>query len=94
MFSKTSRYYDLPDHDWVGPDGRRVTYKSRRFLPREREMRLGGTTGVGQSERLDLVAFRILRQPDQFWRLCDANEAMNPFDLTEPSGQVIRVPET
>ena len=92
MFSKTSRYYELPDRVWVDPDGREVTYKSRRFLPRE--VRLGGKTAVAQSERLDLVAFRILRQPDQFWRLCDANDAMSPFDLVEPSGQVLRVPET
>ncbi len=92
MFSKSSRYFELPEHVWVGPDGREVTYKSRRFLPRD--VRLGGVTAVAQSERLDLVAFRILRQPDQFWRLCDANAAMSPFDLVEPSGQVLRLPET
>jgi hypothetical protein len=92
MFSKTSRYYELPDQTWVSPDGREVTYKSRRFLPRD--VRLGGVTSVAQSERLDLVAFRTLRQPDQFWRLCDANSAMSPFDLVEPSGQVLRLPES
>jgi hypothetical protein len=91
MFSKASRYFELPDRVWVGPDGREVTYKSRRFVPRD--VRLGGVTAVAQSERLDLVAFRVLRQPDQFWRLCDANTAMSPFDLVEPSGQVLRLPE-
>lgn len=91
MFSPASRYFELPDRVWVGPDGREVTYKSRRLLPRD--VRLGGVTAVAQSERLDLVAFRILRMPDQFWRLCDANMAMSPFDLTEPSGQVLRLPE-
>ena len=92
MFSKTSRYFDLPDRTWVAPDRREVAYKSRRFLPRG--LGEGGTTAVAQSERLDLVAFRVLRQPDQFWRLCDVNEEMSPFDLAEPSGRVLRVPET
>lgn len=91
MFSPASRYFELPDRVWVGPDGREVTYKSRRLI--SRDVRLGGVTAVAQSERLDLVAFRVLRQPDQFWRLCDANSAMSPFDLTEPSGQVLRLPE-
>jgi hypothetical protein len=92
MFTKSSRYFTLPDHAWFGPDGREVIYKSRRLIPRETG-REGGMTVVAQSERLDLVAFRTLAQPDQFWRLCDLNRAMNPFDLVEPSGQTLRVPE-
>ena len=91
MFSKASRYFEIPDSIWVGPDGREVAYKSRRFLPRGATH--GAVTAVAQSERLDLVAFRVLKQPEQFWRLCDANAAMSPFDLVEPSGQVIKLPE-
>jgi len=90
MFSKASRYYELPDRV-VTIDGREVTYKSRRFIPRNAGY--GGVTAVAQSERLDLVAFRVLRQPEQFWRLCDANPEMCPFDLVEPSGHVLRLPE-
>lgn len=90
MFSKTSRYFGLPE-PVISLDGREVTYKSRRIIPRD--VRLGGVTAVAQSERLDLVAFRILRQPEQFWRLCDANPEMCPFDLVEPSGHVLRLPE-
>jgi len=92
MFNKTSRYFELPDRILVGSDGREVAYKSRRFLPRG--VCHGAVTAVAQSERLDLVAFRVLRQPEQFWRLCDANAAMSPFDLVEPSGQVLRLPES
>ena len=45
-----------------------------------------------QGERLDLVAYRTLGDPLQFWRIADANDAVNPFDLDEPSGQILRVP--
>lgn len=33
MFTSTSRYTDLPTAETVLPDGRRVRYAQRRFLP-------------------------------------------------------------
>lgn len=45
-----------------------------------------------QGERLDLVTHRTLGDSLQFWRICDANDAINPFDLIDPEGQMLRVP--
>ena len=108
MFSKSSRYAPLPDLIWRAPDGREVTYRSRRLIPRG-GARLEKMTVVGQSERLDLVAGRTLGRPESFWKLCDANGALDPFELIplEPEGgrplegkgshsperRILRVPE-
>ena len=42
-------------------------------------------------ERLDLVANRFFGDPQQFWRICDANRAMRPDDLTAPIGRRLRI---
>jgi hypothetical protein len=46
---------------------------------------------VTQGDRLDLITARTLGDPEQFWRICDANNAMNPFALTAEPGRVLRV---
>jgi hypothetical protein len=47
---------------------------------------------VTAADRLDLIAARTLGDPEQFWRVCDANNAMDPLDLTTTLGRVLRVP--
>jgi hypothetical protein len=46
---------------------------------------------VADGERLDLIAARFLGDPEQFWRLCDANRTLRPEDL-EVAGQSIQIP--
>jgi hypothetical protein len=72
-----------------------LTYKRRWFLPKGREMPTLVEITVTQGERIDLIAARILGDPEQFWRICDANDAMNPFDLVSDARRVLRaaVPE-
>ena len=41
---------------------------------------------------MDLIAARTIGDAEQFWRICDANDAMNPADLTAESGETLRVP--
>ncbi len=90
MFEHTSRYYDLENATFITPDGRKMTYKRRRFLPQGENMPLLAEVTPIQGDRLDLIAFRTLGDPELFWRICDANNAMNPEDLIEP-GRIIRV---
>jgi len=90
MFEHTSRYYDLENATFITPDGRKMTYKRRRFLPHGENMPLLAEITPMQGDRLDLIAFRTLGDPTLFWRICDANNAMNPEDLIEP-GRIIRV---
>jgi hypothetical protein len=92
MFEPTSRYYNLDNGTLMAPDGRAIAYKRRRFLPQEETMPLLVEVTVGQADRLDLITARTLGDPEQFWRVCDANNAMNPADLTAQIGRVLRVP--
>jgi hypothetical protein len=47
---------------------------------------------VTDGDRLDLITGRTLGDPEQFWRVADANNAMNPSELTEEPGTIVRVP--
>ncbi|QQS49037.1 MAG: LysM peptidoglycan-binding domain-containing protein [Acidobacteriota bacterium] len=91
MFQPTSRYYRIENAIWTAPDGRQIAYKRRRFVPSGREMPLLVEVTVVQGDRLDLIAARTLGDAEQFWRVCDANDAMNPTDLTGEPGRVLRV---
>ncbi len=92
MFEPTSRYANLETATLATTDGRKVAYKRRRFLPRGKDLPLLVEVTVTQSERLDLITARTLGDPEQFWRVCDANDAMNPVDLTSEIGRTLRVP--
>ena len=92
MFNYTSRYYNLETVKLTLPDGREAVYKRRRFLPKGSSMPLLVEVSVTEGDRLDLITARTLGDPEHFWRVADANDAMNPFDLTAETGRVLRVP--
>ena len=92
MFEPTSRYYAIETATLTGPDGRRIAYKRRRFLPQGEAMALLVEVTVTAGDRLDLITARTLGDPEQYWRVCDANNAMNPAALTATLGQRLRVP--
>ena len=82
MFDSTSRYYGLETALFTAPDGRQIPYKRRRFVPQRDVLQIIGQVTVTQGDRLDLITGRTFGVPEQFWQICDANIAMNPFDLT------------
>ena len=81
-----SRYAGLPTAEFVAPDGRRVAYLLRRFLPPLDPDAPAAEHSVRDGDRLDLVAARYLGDPELFWKLADANRALSPFDLVPPAG--------
>jgi hypothetical protein len=91
VFAYTSRYYSLETATLATPDGRNIAYKRRRFLPDGQNMLLLVEVTVQQGDRLDLIAARTIGDPEQFWRICDANNAMNPVELTAQLGRVLRI---
>jgi hypothetical protein len=91
MFEYTSRYYNLSDLKITLPNGEVVTYKSRRILPQGDDLPLLVEVQAKQGERLDTIAARILGDPEQFWRICDANNTMDPLELTNEPGLLIRI---
>jgi hypothetical protein len=91
MFEHNSRYYRLETATLSAPDGRVIAYKRRRFLPRSESMPLLVEVAVTQGDRLDLITARALVDPEQFWRVCDANEAMRPSELTDKAGRLVEI---
>lgn len=90
-YDRTSRYYGVETATYVDDEGRTITHLKRRFLPQGASMPLLLQVTVHSGERLDLIAGRVYGAPEQFWRICDANNAMNPFDLTDEVGSELRV---
>ena len=89
--SPGSRYHALDTATWRAPDGRAIAYKRRRLLPRLDAFVTIAEVEVAAGDRLDRIATTTLGDPEQFWRLCDANDVLAPSELERP-GTVIRVP--
>lgn len=91
MIGPASRYAHVPTASLTSEDGRTIVYLTRRFLPEGAALPLLAEAQVGPGERLDLFTNRTLGDPEQFWRVCDANDALNPSSLEE-EGTTLRVP--
>lgn len=90
-FPPNSRYANLLTATLETPDGRVTLYLRRRFVPpADRFAELQQYT-VSQGERIDQLAAKLVGDPERFWQLNDANNAMRSEDLTETPGRVIRV---
>jgi hypothetical protein len=89
-FGPSSRYHGIEIAKWTRPDGTEVPFLRRRFIPPPEAHALLQEHVVVQGERLDLLAARYLGDPEQFWRICDANAALNPADL-EVQGEILRI---
>jgi hypothetical protein len=91
LFGPTSRYFGIDTLTYVTPQGITIVYVKRRFLPPQENFQLIQQHTVIQGERLDNIAAQYLGDPTLFWRLCDANNAMNPDELTETAGSTIDI---
>ena len=92
MIEPGSRYYGLPTAQATRADGVEVTYVRRRFLPQGERLATLLEVTFSDGDRLDLIAARTIGAPEHFWRICDAENAMNPFDLEGQPGRALRVP--
>jgi hypothetical protein len=105
MFSITSRYAGLPIVEHVtsdgrsstslratrsGVEGRAIAYVRRRFVPAPERFDTLFEHVVTEGERLDVITAQQLGEPEQFWRLCDANGAIYPWEL-EVVGRRLRI---
>jgi hypothetical protein len=92
MFEPTSRYYDLETAQYTTVDNRTIAYKRRRFLPQGEDLPLFAEVILKEGDRLDLITHQQLGDAEQFWQVCDANNAMNPADLMAETNQRLRIP--
>jgi hypothetical protein len=94
QFPPTSRYHGMEVATLTTDAGGTVVYLSRRFVPPPERFTVVQIHHVVQGERLDTITARYLLDPEQFWRICDANRAMRPEDLATTGRQLrITLPE-
>jgi hypothetical protein len=90
-FPPGSRYSGIATATIQAPGAEPVIYLRRRFVPQPESLVLLVQHLVTQEERLDNVAAATLGDPEQFWRICDANRAMIPEDLVAVPGRYLRI---
>lgn len=91
MFPITSRYYNIERAERETADGRKIVYLRRRFVPPADRFDLLQEHLVVEGDRLDNITAEYLGDPEQFWRLCDANNAVRPEELTEEINRRLRI---
>lgn len=91
LFPPTSRYHNIETATVESNDRKTVVYLKRRFVPPPERFTLLQEHLVVQGDRLDNITARYLNDPEQFWRICDANRAMRPDELTETIGRRLRI---
>jgi nucleoid-associated protein YgaU len=71
--------------------GREVPYLRRRFVPQPESLADAGVHVVEDGDRLDRIAAETLGDPELYWRICDANRALRPDELTARVGRRLRI---
>jgi hypothetical protein len=90
-FTEDSRYDGLPIATLAAPDGHEVRYVTRRFIPPLEQYAVIQHYRVKQGDRVDVVAAALVGGVLLYWRLCDANLALDPDDVTAIAGAFVRV---
>jgi len=91
MFPINSRYYGIATVTLETQDGKQIVFLRRRFVPPPERFDLLTEHTVSDGERLDNITALYLGDPEQFWRVCDANGVIRPDELTETVGRKIRI---
>lgn len=90
MINKKSRYYGSTTRKTVGASAEPVELLELRAIPPTPAVL---STTVGPGQRLDHLAARYYREPRRFWRISDAAEELDPFDLAIPGVSVLIPPD-
>ena len=90
-FPPASRYHGIDTATMKTVDEKVIIYLRRRFVPPPDRFTLLHEHTVVQGDRPDNLASHYLGDPEQFWRLCDANNVMHPDELSATIGRRIRI---
>ena len=88
----TSRYYNIATAMIDGADGTPTIYLRRRFVPQQTQFQTRQLHQVQAGERIDNIAAHYLGDPEQFWQIADANGSMRADELSEQTGNLIKIP--
>lgn len=90
-FTPTSRYYTIQAATLTAADGTTIPYLRRRFAPSPDQFTVLVVHTVTEGERLDTITAQYLDDPLQFWRICDANNVIDPNELTDTVGRTLLI---
>ena len=90
-FPPNSRYQNVGTATLESADGRIIVYLRRRFVPSPEVFAVLEEHSVVQGDRLDNIAAVYFGDPELFWRICDANGAVHPDELTEVVGRRLQI---
>lgn len=90
-FSSTSRYYSIATTTLINSNGETVVFVKRRFVPQADKFFVLQEHKVKEGERLDNITNQYYGDPERFWQLCDANNAMLPDELTQQPDLIINI---
>ncbi len=88
MIDRRSRYARTPTLAAPDARGEPLTLLELR-VPDAQELDVTYAPAAG--ERLDHVAQRFYQDATAFWRICDAADALDPFDVVAP-GRALDIP--
>ncbi|MET0461928.1 MAG: LysM domain-containing protein [Chitinophagaceae bacterium] len=72
--------------------GDKIIYLKRRFIPAAENILTKTEHLVREGNRLDNLTASYIGDPEQFWQIADANNAMAPEELTETPGGKLSIP--
>ena len=91
-FPPTSRYAGIDTDAWDPGNGEPpVPYLRRRLCPRAERFAMLYEIRVVEADRRDLLAARHAGDAELWWRLADANGAVDPRELEGPVGRRLRI---
>ena len=85
---KKSRYATLPLVVYKHPSGEQIELRQLREIPHRPSV---FSIKPVEGERLDLLAARFYRDSTLFWRIADASDCLDPFDIVAP-GEPVAIP--
>jgi hypothetical protein len=91
-FPPNSRYHNVPLRKRTAPDGTEETFVARRIIPAMEHYRVLDRYRTESGSRIDNAASAAFGDPEQYWRICDANGEAEPADATKPEGRLLVIP--
>jgi hypothetical protein len=91
-FPPNSRYYNVPLRKRTAEDGTEQTFVARRIIPAVERYRPLDRYHPQGDDRIDNIAETAFGDPEQYWRICDANGEAEPANATKPDGRLLVIP--
>ena len=91
-FPPNSRYYNMPLRKRTAEDGTEQTFVGRRIIPAVERYRPLDRYRTQSDSRIDNIAETAFGDPEQYWRICDANGEAEPANAAKAEGRLLVIP--